>query len=821
MKCSKCGSEVKPNYKFCTKCGQPMSNDSTTTAAAAHKKSEPMAEKHSPASEPSVNEKFLGLNFGRRRNKPEQSNQTAERAPRTSRNVAEEVDLVRGKAIWNIGPGQIARRISELEFAQIDEIKGIVIQQGVTAVVNVDGQFMGMLEGGYYEFASKTVRETARVKVEKEEADELADEGILEKAGKVARRVWRFFTGSSKNEKKEQRRRRTERIRQQIRRITSKSVVNVTLVNTRVFEMLLGSVVDAQGVPEFQPMKIKTLLMDLDMGVSLQMQVSDVNSLLVNYLSDRDSLSVTDIQRMIQPSVENLLGRMLRNFDYQAAGLPEDFVDVIKKQIAATIQERVYGLEVVRILDVTDQSSDFDRFRAVEHELFASEQELGFLRRTGEFRNRLALETNAQEIQNARNEEDLRHALNGINRDQLLHDDEMEAFVELLSCQKRLREAKNEEQVYEALQDLRKCRLVKDDDVAALENMLLHKEIEREEATDLLRLRVYQNTEEARMRAENALSDMALGHQLVQESRLQQHQIDSEIAEARHRVDMTEYDIQARRKSDDYQREQHSMDYDFFQRRRTDELSLAERQAEFERNLARQNKLDDMDILERKAKIAQQNLETMLSHELQDKEGERRNEALRIQTEATMTQEQIAAAHMKDIAGLDAAAQAEMARMMKSDTDKVRAEELQKQQEMQREMYDRMLEMQRQNQASQGEQSSMSQQQMMQMMQSMMATMAQMGQQATAGQQAQFAREQAFQQQRYQDMTQMKDEYRENAMLQQQRMDHTQDSALNYTTRPAVKEASEVQLVWCGACGSRYPANLAACPRCNEPNTND
>ena len=24
MKCPKCGSEVKPNYKFCSKCGQPM-----------------------------------------------------------------------------------------------------------------------------------------------------------------------------------------------------------------------------------------------------------------------------------------------------------------------------------------------------------------------------------------------------------------------------------------------------------------------------------------------------------------------------------------------------------------------------------------------------------------------------------------------------------------------------------------------------------------------------------------------------------------------------------------------------------------------------
>ena len=47
MKCPKCGSEVKPNYKFCSKCGQPMpaEEQSPATKQVVFKKSKPSDEK--------------------------------------------------------------------------------------------------------------------------------------------------------------------------------------------------------------------------------------------------------------------------------------------------------------------------------------------------------------------------------------------------------------------------------------------------------------------------------------------------------------------------------------------------------------------------------------------------------------------------------------------------------------------------------------------------------------------------------------------------------------------------------------------------------
>lgn len=817
MKCIKCGAEVKPNYKFCTKCGQPMSEEQSTTTKTAQIQNEVQSDS---------GEKLFGINLGRRdekESKPirqQNSGRTSEKkddeSPALVESATKDIDIVRGKAVWSIGPGQLARRVSESEFAQLDNVKGVVIQEGVTAVISVDGQMVGMLTGGYYEFATQEIKDKAKDKADKEEKEDKETEGFLQKAGNTARRVWRFLTGTKDKEKAEARKKRKERIKKNIQRITSKSTVNVTLVSTRVFELLFGSITNSNGSVEFAPMTIRAKVVDLEVGVSLQMQITNVNDFLINNLADRNSFAVADAQKLIQPTIENLFSRVLRNLDYQADGLPEELVNVIKNQITKTVNERVYGLEVVKVLDITDQSSDFERFRTVERELFASEHELGFLQRTGEFRNRLAEETNRQTIDEAKSEEDLRYALSQVNRDGLLHDDEMESFIQLLNSQKKLREAKTEEEEYEALQDLRKCRLVKDEDVTILEDMLERKALERGEVTELLRLRVLQNTEEARVKAENALSDLNLQHKFSQELSYARHTAEmtdlkhgQELTSARHTVEMTDLEIEARRKRDEYLREQSDRDYQKERERRTDDMSFSQQQTEFERQQRRAEKMDDVEILERKAAIARANMEKMQDHERQLEEMRKQTEELRIQTEATMTQEQIAATHIKEMAGLDAAAQAEMAKMMSSAKVK-EAEMLREQQEREREMYEKMMQMMQQNQYGQQQTAQMTQEQMLQMMQTMMSGMSQMGTQ------------------RIGEVEKMKEEYKTQAIHQQERTDRTQDSSLNYTTRvtesrqesnPSItinQNTQPAQYVFCPNCGGKVLSSDVACSHCGE-----
>ena len=133
--CPKCGSEVKEGYKFCTKCGQPM------TAPAA--------------------------NTGQKSKSIETPKPTE--APVVISDVIDDVDVVRGKAIWNIQPGQIARRISESEFAEIEKLKGVIIQEGCTAVVYVDGEQVGLLSGGAYTLPKRTAEQNKEDRKKAEE----------------------------------------------------------------------------------------------------------------------------------------------------------------------------------------------------------------------------------------------------------------------------------------------------------------------------------------------------------------------------------------------------------------------------------------------------------------------------------------------------------------------------------------------------------------------------------------------------------------------------------------------------------------------------
>ena len=70
----------------------------------------------------------------------EQAQIAAEREAERSRDrrsmeAVDGVDVVRGRTIWNIQPGEIARKISERELDEIEKLKGIIVQEGCTAIM--------------------------------------------------------------------------------------------------------------------------------------------------------------------------------------------------------------------------------------------------------------------------------------------------------------------------------------------------------------------------------------------------------------------------------------------------------------------------------------------------------------------------------------------------------------------------------------------------------------------------------------------------------------------------------------------------------------
>ena len=214
---------------------------------------------------------------------------------------------------------------------------------------------------------------------------------------------------------------------------TQSPILSVYIVSERHITLTFAGSTESDGHLAFMPYKIPTKIVDVNIGVSLQLRINDIHQFATNYLADKNVATTMQFEQMLAPSIENTLRQILRNLDYEASGLPEPVLNNLKIRIQQTINEQLFGIQCERVLQITDSSADFERFRAVERELYCSEQELGFLQRTNEFRNRLEQEENKRTVDAAGNAEQLRQSLQAINKDKLLSEDEMEQFAMLLS----------------------------------------------------------------------------------------------------------------------------------------------------------------------------------------------------------------------------------------------------------------------------------------------------------------------------------------------------------------------------------------------------
>ena len=888
MKCPKCGYPVLPKFTKCPHCGESLIKEDNNT------------------------------------NLPD----------------ANDFSIVKGRAIWNVQKGEIAHLIKETELINTDGLKGVIVQEGCSAIVFMNGIITSIMQAGIYSFPTKEPTPAIRpvVPSEPKVEDKPNDfTGFANGASAIGRGIRNFLFGKKKDENPEQHVKRVERTKEKISKLPDFKTCRIYIVSNRLFNLFFDLQVDEEGNYDFAPFVIATKTVDAKIALSLQMQVTNMNEFVGNYLTDQQSVSTVLFQQQLRTCVKNTLTQLLRNLDYQQDGLPEPIINNLKNRIKSACNEQLYGIEVTKVLDITDESEDFNRFRSAEHDLFVNEKELDYLTRSNEFRNRLEQEKNKQEANQAANAESLRQTLQSINKDKLLSEDEMEQFVMMMDSQKRLREAKTKQEEYEALSDMKKSRLVKEEDIAALENVLAQNKVSRDSIVDLMRAQAEQDLALNKQIAEFKLSDNKKDHdianelkdalhkgklastqldtkriidayqderrkkeddytfaqqqrkddyQFQQEQKLedssfnrqkrqndwefsnQQRQSDWEFnnqqrqqdADFKSRVQNEDYDFQKQQRQDerdflkqqrDFQGKVQNDDYEFLKKQRLDEhqfeqdkrkfqsrvqnedydfqkmqreqaLKEEQNQADFMRQ--RQNKFDDLDVLERKAAIAQRNMKAMKEAELAELQEKNRSaetmQSMNLNVEmnrdnlfANMTAEQIRAAQLSH---LSSEAQAEMAKSYSSEKEnELRAQ----QQAEQKALYEQMM----QNQMAQNSQN---QEMMMKMAQMMQQGMMGMGQQQMAAQQ-----------QRYDDQVAMKQEYRENAMRQQQRTDHTQDSALDNIGRVSTAAASNMNAYGgrnqqyqqpsqpqqpaartktCPSCGAEIDADETFCPECGS-----
>ena len=126
MNCTKCGAELKPNAKFCVKCGTPVAqaNNNQNTCPKCGAELKPGAKfcvkcgtKIEAASQAPANNQA-----------PANPNQT--------------MTTVKKRIFWNVQPGELARRVNEAEFEQYDNATGIIVSGDHTYTDDVGRGFL-------------------------------------------------------------------------------------------------------------------------------------------------------------------------------------------------------------------------------------------------------------------------------------------------------------------------------------------------------------------------------------------------------------------------------------------------------------------------------------------------------------------------------------------------------------------------------------------------------------------------------------------------------------------------------------------------------
>ena len=432
------------------------------------------------------------------------------------------VDVVSRKTVWSIAPGQLARRISEKELADCSAVNGVVIQDGVTAAIFVDGQLANVMDGGLYQFNPEKVIERSKtiVNLEKESEQQVTKQSF-------GKRVSSFFTGlmgSKKHaESPEKTEKRIESWKEIERESVRRTVVSIYLISNRLFQMAFGFEKTDDGTCTFKPYRLKAGIMDVEIGVNMQLRISDFNAFRLNYLNDSRQVSVTDLQEMTSPWVQHILTQTLENMQMAATRLTPEQQDQVRQQLKQELEHRLNGIEVVQVMDVTTESDDFEQLRQQEHDLWVSEQEADFYVRKNEFLNRYTgyqqeqeltkqSMTHDQELNLEREKLSFLSDMNKLNQDKLLSDDEMARFVELHEKEVRLRQALQNadeqtrmQDVEKILNDVKTKKLMSDDELAAVEESIRDKRFERQQMSDVLQHAALTKASIEKMRAEAGL----------------------------------------------------------------------------------------------------------------------------------------------------------------------------------------------------------------------------------------------------------------------------------------------------------------------------
>ena len=776
--------------------------------------------------------------------------------------------IVRNKAIWKLQQGELARHIAPDKWQYVAEhLSGIVIEEGTSAIIYVDGQEVAQLGSGMYVFDDKHA-EAAEIEAQNRENEH---KGFL---SRLRDNLYRFFTGHKREESTSERNARRRRVQDIMARLKKDTIIDVYLKSDRIFPAIFGQQHLADSADGYQPYEMQSRHLDVKVGVSMQMQIGDFKEFITNFMAGYKTVRISDVVKSLDGAVYSILKFRLRDVEISERGLDEYTFNAIKSHLMTNLPNLLHGVNIVDILDIATTNEQLARFRQVEEQLYCTEREYSFLQRTNEFRNRIAAEENDQKIREASSEQELRNRLDELNKDKLLHEDEMEQFVSLLMNQKAIREATNHADLDRAMTEIQRNRLIMREEFDAFQEDFNNRRFERSQVSEQLRAKSLMATALAKLEVDKILNianiqnaeaiseaefeafkkgkgreaegwdlETAIyGRQYVYENQkllaeqdLKRKKNAFAVEEAEIANKLDELNIQGLKQQSNFDREEilanHEVaaeirdnEYGHFVQVKKDNLSFEETKINMNLNAQARQAEIHLDQVARMANIAMQNMQAMQEAELNILKEKHAHEEKVTTIEADVTKTQIAAEKemnadqlmAKNIGTMDAAAQAKFAESFS----RLNETELLKQNaEQQKELYEKMIKMAEANNINVKDIYTANAEQQTAMMSAMLGAFKDMNISATSGQQnvvnSMLGVMQNFANTRINDAKDIKEEYRGQMHHEQERVDKNQEQSLNYTTRVKMSE----NMPHYAAGGTSVHVNVEnnrTCPTCGE-----
>ena len=715
--------------------------------------------------------------------------------------------MIKQKIFWNIVRGEIVHRFNEAELLNYDSAQGLIVNDGTTAYIKSNGKLLMVLHGGNYDFINPV------------ELERILQSHVDGKLISKFKKGWRFITNLFWGQKvieqiqgpKENELQKLQSFDQVIEYMKSGELFSVTLKLDKEFLLVIGDLKETEGgETDLLPMSIRTRYHDIQAEVRAFFHITDFEAFSSYYLGDNDRVTSKGLAQEIMPQVKAVLQELLRDCELKDTRIPDSIYAQIKLRLQAL---DFHGLTMKELVEIAIDNEDLERMHALAREMYLSEQELDYLRRTNDFKNRLATVENQQKIDEARTDLELFRSLQEINQDQLLAQDEFDKFYMVLSRERRIREAQsalNEaqamDQVQASLDEIQRTGLLRQEEMEIMKFQIQERAYKRGFAVKLMQLTDAAEYEKSRLGSEQELEMMKLAHQL-------------EIVQAQDKLEEERFYKALQRRQDE---QRANLDFE------REKLKLQNDQTLFAYDLAERGQRSQMERLqaierldaeledrasERRIKERQQEFDYSLRMTQEQQQTERE----RIQAQQNMSYEQILAARND----LDATAQAELARSVSAGKNAEREREIAEEKLRQAEAYQDRMERERQAAADERRQKDSD---MKEMMMEMMRNMSAMSNNMV------------------QSRNEQREEYREELHREQERHDIHQDRALNYTTRypqgntviipakeggqsqkaqpntqqtqPAAEQSKQLAHKECPLCHRLYTADARFCENC-------